>query len=257
MKSGTVNANNVPKRSARNVFGKDDRVAVTLSSDPWRTIGYVYPPGCTGTLVGEDLVLTAAHCVIHHDTNKLRYNKISFYPNMINQESNKPSDVIHVWHGNYPKQEGDWALLRLNLSLATNGTHVGYSGDFMSGKTAGAHVSCKIVKKGNGNGVYLHNCDTTIGASGGPIFALWAGRPYIYALAVAERRPGDESLYLDNYSDEYANIAIWSQSIGDTIAKLRDIVYNAIFKVLDTTGYADTDQMHTVLRGAFRQLDMV
>lgn len=52
--------------TVKNVFGVDDRMAITSTGTPWRMIGRL-SNGCTGTLVGRDLVLTAAHCVYDRD----------------------------------------------------------------------------------------------------------------------------------------------------------------------------------------------
>ena len=61
------------------------------------------------------------------------------------------------------------------------------------------------------------------GASGGPIFAWWASEPHIYALSVAEyRNGGSVSLWLPNYVEQNANIAIWSTELYNRILELRN-----------------------------------
>ena len=222
-----------------NVFGTDDRQAITSQDSPWRMIGYI--DGCTGTLVGRDLVLTAAHCVIDPATNALRSNIGKFQPNRIEGVSNEESAVQWVWWGTTTPdadRKNDWAVLRLEQplgdiygwmgtksvdiasSLPYRITLAGYSGDFQSQNTAGTHIGCHI-RESFSSGIHLHDCDATRGSSGGPIFSMFDGQPYIVALNVAEYRDGGEdSLYLADYERDRANIAIWQRAIADKIAEV-------------------------------------
>jgi protease YdgD len=55
--------------SRASFFGYDDRVLFDTSLYPWRTIGHLYfdtGVACTGVLIAEDVVLTAAHCIVHY-----------------------------------------------------------------------------------------------------------------------------------------------------------------------------------------------
>jgi V8-like Glu-specific endopeptidase len=167
---------------------------------------------------------------------------IYFYPNMINGAQNNQAWVSRAWWGtNKPDyyRENDWAILRLDKKLGdaqgwfatqeiaidamknTDGVLVGYSTDFRDGKTAGVYRNCKIIKQYRTN-MFLHDCDMTRGASGGPIFAYWDNQPTIYALNVADfRNDGDTSLNLPLYTDQNANIAIWSSELQKKIIELK------------------------------------
>jgi len=169
-------------------------------------------------------------------------NAIYFYPNMINGVQKNRAWVSHAWWGtNKPDdyRENDWALLRLDTKLgdsqgwfatrkvtidvmkSTDGTLVGYSTDFRNGNTAGVHRNCRITKQYRTN-FFLHNCDSTRGSSGGPIFAYWNNEPTIYALNVGDfRNGGGTSLNLPQYSDQNANIAIWSSELYNKIIELK------------------------------------
>jgi V8-like Glu-specific endopeptidase len=187
------------------------------------------------------LVLTAAHCVIDAKTHAVYKDAMYFYANMINGATNIQARVTYVWYGtNTPdnKRERDWALLRLDKRLGdtqgwfgtrqiplatmkvTNGILVGYSDDYRNGQTAGIHTNCKIMSESRAN-MFLHDCDSTRGSSGGPIFAYWNNQPSIYALNVADlRNNGDISLKLPQFTDKNGNIAIWSSELQNKILEL-------------------------------------
>jgi protease YdgD len=71
----------------------DKRIPMLSQKYPWSTIGRVEGIRsntnrgyhCTGTLVGANLVLTNAHCVIDSDSGKLS-QRIQFMPNVIDGE---------------------------------------------------------------------------------------------------------------------------------------------------------------------------
>lgn len=222
---------------ADNIFGKDDRKPITTHDYPWSPIGYL-STGCTGTLVSKDMVVTAAHCVLDGKgaTAKPVWG-ITFSPNRINGVAADTSGINWMWYGtNDPDKfrENDWALIRLVNPLGSKygwmGTKdrsdidrvtiAGYSADYMSGKTATANIGC-YVKKRDGN-IWNHDCDTTRGSSGGPMFTMLNNAPEILGINVAERRNGGEtSLTLSEYSEKNANISIPTKMF---LAKLKEMV---------------------------------
>ena len=225
----------------KNVFGPDNRVELTATGYPWRTIGKVFGMGCTGTLVAANLVLTAAHCIIDPATKKPITDPISFRPNYINGSSADVSGVDHVWWGtNDPaKFRGhDWAILRLTSRLGdkygwlgvrpTNTdtfppqlSVAGYSEDFRNGNTAGIHHNCDTKKRLKDDNLIFHDCDMTRGASGGPALRMYDDKLTVVGINVAEFRNGGEtSLHLPQYDDAHANIVI---PAAEAVAKIKEI----------------------------------
>ncbi len=214
-----------------NIFGKDDREAVTSTDAPWRMVGY-FSNGCTATLVTKNLIVTAAHCIFDEKGELLA---LTFYPNMVSNYARMSSGAAHTWWGTKDPQNNrgeDWAIIRLKDNLgdsygwmattddkqASTVTLVGYSDDFLNGKTASTHIGCTIREKLPA--FWLHDCDGTRGSSGGPLFYMKDNQPYIVGVQVAEYRNGGEtSLAVSEYSKDYANIGV---PAGKFIAKLKE-----------------------------------
>lgn len=172
---------------------------------------------CTGTLIAEDVILTNAHCVI--DPNNGQFAKgIYFQPNLIDGSVRNKEDIAvatQVYAGSLLKSDkdyvDDWAIVKLNKPIGKKYGYlgwkalpldtlignskqfalVGYSGDFPNSKnfqeftagpsnTAGVHIGCSILREKDG--LIYHNCDTTGGASGGPIIGRVNGEWSIVGL---------------------------------------------------------------------------
>lgn len=218
-------------RSARPIDGPlraivhtDDRTPVLSRQYPWSAIGRVdwvddtgaIVGSCTGTLVGAQLVLTNAHCLLDEVTDEPTQFNIVFRPNLIQGRSEDVGRVIAYEYGASPftgDQTEDWALLTLdqplgdiygylgwrtvNFSdadvLAAIDSQIGvagYSADyppaFLSGfgspgETAGLSASCSVllvVPEGDWADSLIHSCDTNPGASGAPLLALFEDDEY-------------------------------------------------------------------------------
>ncbi len=210
----------------RAVVGFDERIQMTSRKYPWSAIGRIQGVGvdgggyaCTGTLLAPDIVLTNAHCVVNPETHQVS-QQIWFQPNLVYgtlQDQGDMAFVVQFAYGtDFTNANGadpnDWAILKLDRPvgnkygtlpwsslptgiLADNREQfalVGYSGDFPEyspGETAGVHIGCSIL--GEENGLYIHDCDTNGGASGGPIIGLIDGKFQIVGLHAGALRFSD------------------------------------------------------------------
>jgi V8-like Glu-specific endopeptidase len=132
--------------AAKEVFGKDNRQAVALGNAyPWSAIGRVFPGNCTATLIGEEWLLTNAHCAIDYANTGQAFPVITFHPNIVDGRLADPHDVARVtaittgtnfmesaayrkkyagWQGISARDSAqDWAVLKIDKPL---GAKYGY-----------------------------------------------------------------------------------------------------------------------------------
>lgn len=233
-----------------NVFGDDDRKELRDVKHPWSTIGRLDAPDnriCTATLVGRDLIITAAHCVIDGETQALAKGSYTFYPSLTDGKYKVSSRVKHFWWGTKnPNGEPskDWAIGRLadplgdklgwmgvypqDLSKMMNQKNlllVGYSADLKKASSAHWVNRCSFTNWNHMfQGVASHDCDMTSGASGGPM--IWQGdekKLWIVGINTAELRPKEspKSLVGIPYSDGRANIAIPTGGFLELLRRLK------------------------------------
>ncbi|WP_404783555.1 trypsin-like serine peptidase [Altericista sp. CCNU0014] len=127
----------------RIIIGTDDRTPILTRAYPWSAIGRIEISTategytCTGTLIGLDIVLTNAHCLMDEQTKQPMIPKnaspdnpaqIKFSPSMIRGTALDTARVIDYRYGTkdpYTNPGDDWAILKLDQPL---GARYGYLG---------------------------------------------------------------------------------------------------------------------------------
>lgn len=226
-----------------NVFGHNDKELVDPSERYFTLVGRLIAPDgtfCTASLVWKNLILTAAHCVFKN--NEFMKGEYKFLLGATNGTSVAESTVSHVWWGTSDPQKNrnlDWAILKLNNPLGKthgyfgwkssteenleNVMQAGYGMLFYNGKSMTGVQQCSAQKFLKEAGFIYHDCDSSRGDSGSPLFVCNDDLTcFIVALHVAEHRNGgNTTLVLDEYTDANANIAIYTESFAEKLRELR------------------------------------
>lgn len=189
---------------ARDVIGQDNRVQVSNTTQyPYSTIGYLQMENkkgevwsCTATMIGPKVALTAAHCLYNHGEPGGWRDKFVFWP-AVNGESNVPYggfdyDTAYVFQAFITDYKGsydnvwqyDVGLITFKDPIGDSLGWLGYTtgettGDF-KGNLAGYHndkpaftmwrSTCNVLAENTSQADFVHDCDFTDGANGGPIY---------------------------------------------------------------------------------------
>jgi V8-like Glu-specific endopeptidase len=161
------------------VFGTDNRQYNNGSRAPYNRIGLLLSnqgDGCTASLVGSNLILTAGHCVINHETDMLIRSGYRFIlPDGVE------TGATFVQRG---AGDMDWAILRLVRSLGNAYGYFEIASSYQmnqifsrsmsiagyGGNNYTSQEGCRIRKKSNDGRLFYHDCDTEKGDSGAPVF---------------------------------------------------------------------------------------
>jgi len=229
------------------VIGADSRVLVKSPADlPYSAVGLVEGfdgQVCTGVLVGPDLVLTAAHCLLRNreliPLTHVRFHSHYLYGASVGESSAIASFVMDS--AAVPNGVQDWAILKLKKPLGLS------SGFLLTGALAanemhrailrvpGHDVTHPIAKnygisllnnktrghaKGlDAQGLLFHDVPTGRGSSGGPLLRELEGKWTVVGITVAEIRPGVQCPVFNKR--DCNNVAVPESSWRESLAKLQ------------------------------------
>ena len=240
--------------SQATIFNTDNRKAIDPKGNtPWSAIGKLWLPGggnCTATLVGLDLLLTNAHCVLNLQTQQIKSGTFTFQPGFVRGQGPLEARSVDVWIGDTDagtNVQNDWALIKLNWQIGRSVGHFGiddsdpqvtlvnagrdvymggYSDDFENGAVPTVQ-SCDIEMYDLPRRQFLHSCSGTIGASGAPILYFKGGvvsakTSRLIAIHAHERRNGSpETVVGVSYSHAYANLAVPIHNLAAELKRAR------------------------------------
>ncbi len=221
-------------------FGDDDRRVMPTDQMPWQVIGEIrFESGgaCTATLIAEDVLATAAHCVAEADYVDARATFTTGFALPGGPRSAQVTDFFldpNFDYGRFSSTNDidglDWALLRIDQPLGAELGFVevrplvnefgaegareidiyqaGYSwdtGENLSGNNGTCHILIAYP-----DNTMSHDCDTTRGDSGSPF--MWREGDTYYLM-------GTDSNFRSNPSGPFIYIAVLAESFADYVPR--------------------------------------
>jgi len=248
-----------------NIFGDDTRKVWDASPTkpyPLNRVGTLKRPDgkrCTATYIGDNQILTAAHCIMKHGRNRLLKGNYLFEHSQNTDGAHQNTRTITRFHYIELKQLEDkgitnakfhWAILELSSPISEPKRFFGYSypGDEeydeyhesnyelsiigfspefnnRSQKQTFSASNCDIKEHLLDGYVALHDCDSGPRDSGAPLYKCSTDingswvECNIHALHVGAF--SIQGIYFDQYSKTNANVAVTVKSFKKTIYYLK------------------------------------
>lgn len=181
----------------------------------WEAVGRLDIAGsgfCTGALVADDLVLTAAHCLFEGGAGPIEPGRLRFRAGLRNGRALAERGVrrVVIHPGYRPGREADLSAVPADLALVEldrpvrlpqlepfavgavpqRGGRVGVV-SYAQGRERAPSLQEVCGVLGREAGMVVLSCDVAAGASGAPVFEIAAGRARIVSVVSAKGRgPG-------------------------------------------------------------------